>query len=64
MEDRYIKDPRSGALINTDYSQYERIKAERAQYKKAIEKDIEMDKLRIEMAELKSMLQGIAGINV
>ena len=64
MEDRYVKDPISGALINTDYNQYEKILAERAQIRKSIEKDIEMDKLRNEMAELKQMLQGVVGINV
>jgi DNA-directed RNA polymerase subunit N (RpoN/RPB10) len=64
MEDRYIKCPVSGALINTDYSAYNQIISERAQRKKELEKDIEMDKLRIEMTELRQMLQGMTGINV
>lgn len=55
-QNQYRKDETSGAFINMSYSQYHNILTERERIKADIEKSIELDKLRTEMEEIKSLL--------
>lgn len=56
-DDRYIKDPISGALINTDDSEYKRLLSMREHRRKEAEKDKEIASLKEEMNEIKDMLK-------
>lgn len=56
-EDRYLKDPISGALINTDDSEYQRILAIREQKKREAQKDREIAELKNEVGEIKDLLK-------
>tara|TARA_B100001939_G_scaffold315633_1_gene300979 strand:+ start:648 stop:860 length:213 start_codon:yes stop_codon:yes gene_type:complete len=55
-EDGLYRDPSSGAIINRDKKAFEQIRAARSRSKHT---DIEMQQLRDEITELKSMLHAI-----
>jgi len=55
----FKRDPRSGALINTDDAYYKSIVAMRAERAKAEEVRCEMDQLRCELSEIKNLLKSV-----
>lgn len=52
----YVKDEESGAILNTDFSDYDRFVAQKTQYKEYLKTKNDIASLQMEMAELKRLL--------
>lgn len=55
--DGYMKDEETGAIINTNYAEYDRFVAQKNQYKEYLKTKEEITDLKAEMAELKRLFQ-------
>ena len=55
----FVRDPSSGAIINTDDSNYQAILAARARLKEARDFDQQVKSLQNELADVKAILQQI-----
>jgi len=55
----YIRDTRSNAVINTDDSHYRSILLRREQQRKCREVEEQLDEVRDELAQIKSLLQKV-----
>lgn len=52
----YVKDEESGVILNTDFSDYDRFVAQKAQHKEYLKTKNDIASLQMEMAELKRLL--------
>lgn len=64
MSSTYVRDPRTGVVINTDDSQYKAILAERQLRKQSRDLQNQIDNLHKDMSEIRNLLvQVVNGIN-
>lgn len=54
--DGFVKDPDTGAVINTDFSDYDRYVSQKNQHKEYLKTKNDIASLQEEMAELKRLL--------
>lgn len=54
--DGYMKDEETGAVINTNFAEYDRFLAQKMQYKEYVRTKEEISDLKEQMAELKKLL--------
>ena len=64
MSSTYVRDPRTGVVINTDDSQYKAILADRQLRKQSRDLQNQIDNLNKDMSEIRNLLvQVVNGIN-
>jgi len=59
MQDKYIRDPETGALLSTDHSGLRAYKLQKKKSKQITEMSDDINSLKNELSEIKSLLKTI-----